>query len=465
MSVSNDRSPVLGGSLTELLSFVAAAFVLSYVAVAEPQLLLVGLVVTAVGVGIVMSLLKIEWAWCIFFLALCSTGVQTTVAGLTVRPEYFTAPLFLAALYAHVRRNPDAQAALPVNAGIYIGAFGFVTVGLASSFVFAPDAAASARMAVQLVVALMTIVPLLAVKLDVRFLILSGTIILSAVSTASIGFFLVDMTRRLSGLAFEYNVMGCLCVGWVGVLYYFADARAADGRPIVSRNVMTAAVPIVVALILTSTRAAWLALGFVFLYWAVQNFTRHRVTVMSSVLGCVVGLAALQEIYERVGDQDSFLWRLVHIVDIENGTGAYRVQLWNDAVTQMLTREWAAVLGTGFNSFPQFNPIDPTNVSAAYLSSMWLALVYDTGFVGTAFFAILVVSLFLSVRNRGRAVPLFVALGICTAVTSVVWFAFPWVFMALVVNGTDRHGPAADLETRRRLKHRRRRRRRAAVAR
>lgn len=418
-------------SVSELVTFVVAAFVLAYAAVSNPLVFGVVLVVCAVAVVVVMSLVNIRWAWCVFFVGICANGVQTTVGGLTVRPEYFLAPLFVLSLYTYSRRDPSALSSTPVRAGIYIGAVGFVSVGIASSMLFAPDSGASVRMAIQLTAAFLAVVPLALVKLDMRFVLRSGTAILSVISVVSVVFFVVDGSRRVSGLAFEYNVMGALCVGWIGVLVYFASR---EGDALVDRPVMLAALPIVLALILTSTRAAWVALVIVLLFWAADNVTRKRITVTALVLGGILLVAGLQELSGRALEQDTFLWRVMHVVDIENGTGAYRLGLWTHAVDQMAARDWTAVLGTGFNSFSQFNPIDPTSVEAAYLSSMWLALLYDTGFVGTAFFLVLVASLFASVDKKWSAAPLFVALAVCTGVTSVIWFAFPWVFLALVVN-------------------------------
>ncbi|WP_080738217.1 O-antigen ligase family protein [Rhodococcoides fascians] len=425
------RSLPVEGSLRELFAFVAIAFVVSYATLAETFLVTVVASIIVVGVAVAVSLSDIRWAWALYFLAICSSGLQTTVSGLTVRPEYFAAPIFVLALYAHSRRDGTSAARRPVPGGVYIGAAGLVATGLLSSLLVAPEAGASLRMGVQLIVALLAMIPLASVNIDIRTTILWSSVILCTISVASILYFLVDPSRRVSGLAFEYNIMGSLCVGWIGVLYYFAD----DAK-VVTRQVFAMSVPIVIALILTSTRAAWVALGFILLFWAARNVTKQPVTVFSSLLAAALAAFYLQEIYYSVGDQDTFLWRVVHVVDIQTGTGAYRVQLWNDALTQIATRDWGVLFGTGLNSFPQFNPVDPTFVAAAYLSSMWLAVLYDVGIVGTIFFLVLATSLFLAVKNKWRAVPLFVALAVCTSITNIIWFAFPWTLIALVVNAS-----------------------------
>lgn len=450
-----------GASSAELCGLVALAVVAVCVALAAPLVAIAAMCVAAAVAAAILSIRSIRWAWSIYFFALCANGLQVTVGGFTVRPEYAATPLFLLALYAYAGREPSARTRSPFIVGLISGSVGLVAVGLTSGMLFAPETAASLRMAVQLIVALIAVVPLTRVALDPRFVVRSGTAILSAISTVSIVGFVLDPSTRVAGLAFEPNIMGCLCAGWIGVLYYFAG----DGS-VVTRQVVLLAAPIPVALILTTTRAAWIALAVVVVCVMGRNAARYPVTIVCSLLAFTVGVAYLHDVYYRVGDADTFLWRVVHVIDIESGTGAYRLQLWNIAIDQIAARDWSAAIGTGFNTFPQFNPVDPTNVAAAYLSSMWLGLIYDVGFVGSAFFAVLAISLFLGVRHKRHALPLFIALAICTSVTNVIWFAFPWVFMALTVTAARSGSSSASEENDvRRLGHpHKRRRHRAAVA-
>lgn len=442
-------------STTELCGLIAFAAAAVFVALAAPLVAIVAVCVTAAAVAAILSIRSIRWAWSIYFFALCANGLQVTVGGFTLRPEYLATPLFLVALHAYADREPGARTRSPFAVGLIIGSVGVVAVGLTSSVLFAPDTAASLRMAVQLITALIVVVPMTQVALDHGFVVRSGTAILSTISAFSVLSFLIDPSTRVDGLAFEYNIMGCLCAGWIGVIYFFADDRT-----VVTPRVLLLAAPIPVALVLTSTRAAWIALAIIAVCVMGRSARTYPVTIVSSLLAFTVGLAYLHDVYYRVGDTDTFLWRVVHVIDTESGTGAYRLQLWNTAIDQIATRDWSAAIGTGFNSFSQFNPVDPTNVGAAYLSSMWLTLIYDVGFFGFAFFVVLAVSLILGVRQKKHALPLFVALAICTSVTNVIWFAFPWVFMALTVtarrkesssppSGTDGRGPSRPRQRRR----------------
>ncbi|OZE22389.1 hypothetical protein CH256_22560 [Rhodococcus sp. 05-2254-6] len=454
------RSARYGASSAELAAFVVCTCVAVCVALAAPLVALVAVCVAASVAAAILSIRSIRWAWSIYFFALCANGLQVTVGGFTIRPEYLATPLFLVALLAYAGREPGARTRSPFTVGLIIGSVGLVTVGVTSSVLFAPESAASLRMAVQLIVALIAVIPLTRVALDHGFLVRSGTAILSAISAVSVAGFVLNPSTRVVGLAFEPNIMGCLCAGWIGVLYYFAGDRS-----VVTRQVLLLAAPIPIALILTTTRAAWIGLAVVLICGMGRNAARYPVTIVCSLVAFTVGVAYLHDVYYRVGDADTFLWRVVHVIDVESGTGAYRLQLWNIAIDQIAARDWSAAIGTGFNSFPQFNPVDPTNVAAAYLSSMWLALIYDVGFIGFAFFVVLAVSLFLGVRHKKHAIPLFVALAICTSVTNVIWFAFPWVFMALTVTArqSEKISPPTGSDGRGLSRPRQRRRHRAGA--
>lgn len=145
-----------------------------------------------------------------YLFAMCANGLQVTVGDFTVRPR--------------VRRNsvvpprairlrgPRARTRSPIAVGMIIGSVGLVAVQVTSGMLFGPETAASLRMAVRLI----AVVPLTQVALDPRFVVQSGTAILSAISTVSIVNFALDPSIRANGLALEPNVMARLCAGWIG---------------------------------------------------------------------------------------------------------------------------------------------------------------------------------------------------------------------------------------------------------
>lgn len=416
------------------LELVAAAVVASALGAAAVATSTIALIVSGgllLAAGTYLSLRDIRWAWCVFFFSICANGASVAVFGLTVRPEYAAAPLFVAALFAHAVREGSVTPTRTLNTAVYVGLGGWVLIGAVSSVLVAPDAAPTLRMLIQLVVALIAFVPLSLARIDLRFFVQSGTVILGAICVGSLIYFALNPSRRVSGLAFEYNIMGCLCVGWVAVLFYFARDRA-----IVTPRVIAIGVPIALALLLASTRSAWVAAGFILVYWMARNLFSRPLTCIGIVISAILALIVLQDVSDRVGDRDTSLYRVVHIADFGGGTGGYRLSIWADAVTQISDRGVSVLIGSGLNSFSQFNPVDFTNSSAVYLSSLWLGLVYDVGVVGTLFFAVFIVGVFATVDDKWRAVPLFVALATCASITNVVWFAFPWTMIALIVNSS-----------------------------
>lgn len=429
---------------------IVVACVATLCALSFPTAALVGLALVAVVGTAVLSLRDIRVAWCVLFLAVCANGASVDVAGATFRPEYFVVPLFVAALVAHHRREGTPFRSMSGRERTVAGAMiVWVLIAVMTSSVVAPSPLLSLRSCVQFLVGLVVFFPLLLSSLDRVYALRSGTVILSSISTGSIGYWLLDPSRRVSGLAFEYNIMGSLCAAWLGVMYYYVGQRLSNGTPIMDRRLGCAAVPIVIALLLTETRAAWGALLVIVLFAACRVVGRYPISVIAATMGLCLGAAALAGVRDGSGE-DTLLWRISHLTDFDSGTGAYRMLLWQDAITQIGARDWSFLWGTGANSFSQFNPVDPTFVGAAYLSSIWLGLLYDVGALGSIAFLVTVAGIVSRIPRPVHAIPLIVSLAACASLTNILWFAFPWVFLALVAGPVAQQRPVGQQGAQRR---------------
>ncbi|MBJ7289752.1 O-antigen ligase family protein [Williamsia sp.] len=416
-AVVGDGAPTDAALLVVALAVAGSGLVM-------PTATLIAAAIIGVIAVIALCTYSLRAAWVVFFVAICANGVLVSPGGLTVRPEYFAAPLLVASLLANrapVRRIRHLHA-------IILGLAGWVAVGIVSSMFFAVDAGASLRMCVQLIAALLVVVPLLTRLDSIRFAVTSGTYTLSAICVVSILLWIPDPSSRLRGLAFEYNVMGAMCVGWLGVLFFCAKGTRLD----LSNRVYLAAIPIPVATILTTTRAAWLGLVVLAVFYLLRNLRRNP--LVTGGVGAVLLLAAVVVLGQGpTDDTDSILWRLTHVTDLGSGTGAYRLDIWKTAISEIAQRDFLALAGSGLNSFSQTHLVDITGVGATYLSSLWIGVVYDSGWIGAIFFGIALVSMALSVRRRLLFAPLALCLALSASFTNIIWFAFPWVFIALVI--------------------------------
>ncbi|MBE7191068.1 MAG: O-antigen ligase family protein [Gordonia polyisoprenivorans] len=409
---------------------VAVAVAVGSCAAAAPTATAVA-VAAALALAIaVVATLVLHLAWVLFFAAICANGVLFSAGPLTLRPEYFAAPLLLVSLIL----NAPRRRAPPGVAIIAAGLAGWVGVGVMASLLAAPDAALSLRMCVQLTVAILVFIPLLRRLPSARFFVVSGSYILGVIAVGAVVWSFVGGETRLRGLAFEYNVMGAMCVGWLGVLLYCSLAT----RMRLPRNAYLTAVPLTVATILTTTRAAWIGLGVLAFFWIVANVGRRPVAAAIGALGVVMTLMAITVAAPAdPTPQADFWYRLQNLTDLVSGTGGYRVDIWTTAVSEINARGVSSLWGSGLLSFSQLHPPDLSGLSP-YLSSLWIGVVYDSGWLGAMFFVVALGGIAVVTPRRVYAVPLFLVLALCASFTNIVWFAFPWVFIALVIRaGAD----------------------------
>jgi len=186
-----------------------------------------------------------------------------------------------------------------------------------------------------------------------------------------------------------------------------------------------------VAVILAGTRAAWIALAVLIAVVGLESSSRSLKWIWGLAAGVVGLLVLLPSLSQTIEDKNSLAWRLGNLLSTDEGTGAYRAGIYETALSDIDTIG-RAIAGSGMNSFSQFHLLDPTGVSASYLSSIWIAVYYDTGIIGFILFFGLLVSIVISRKNLRDGVIVLTVLLICASATNLVWFQYPWIYLGLL---------------------------------
>jgi hypothetical protein len=417
------------------LCFAVAAALMGLVAGdTKPYIALAGCAV------IVAALLDRRLAWTLFFTAAASTGISLTYANATIRPELLAAPL----LFAAVRRpvgKPAARARVDLaRAWSYACLVGLLAIGAYTSVFVARLPPASLWVFVQLTFSIFCMVWLRRAGSDRVQMVVVGSVVMTAISLLGVAAwvlahdggggtlsFALSGDGRVRGLSIEPNIFASQSLGWLGVMY----ARRHD----LSRNVLLTSVPVVGALLLAGTRAAWLGLAFMALVMVIRTFRRPGLFVGSLVSGLIASIVGAQVIADSSASGASLsanpvLWRVAHLFDTTSGTGAYRVDTVRLALQDIgASHRW--LFGDGMNSYRQHHLLDITKVGPAYLGSLWYELLYDVGLLGLVCFVGFLVLNFLSAPNRLDMLPLYAGLLICATATNIVWLAFMWIYFAL----------------------------------
>jgi hypothetical protein len=132
------------------------------------------------------------------------------------------------------------------------------------------------------------------------------------------------------------------------------------------------------------------------------------------------------------------------LLDFSEGNGAYRVGLTRLAFDDLGSGS-GLIFGLGTNSFPQrhLDPSRPGLDMPAYLSSLPVQVVYDTGLVGLLLVAMLTVSL---ARRRNFSVnssAVLITYLVASTSTSMLWFSTTWILAAMAMTSATPVMPAA----------------------
>lgn len=140
-----------------------------------------------------------------------------------------------------------------------------------------------------------------------------------------------------------------------------------------------------IALILTGSRGAWLALFISFLIFGIVSFRRGwldlRIVVIGAVIGILIGLVFFSPIYERIFGYDA-------------GAAAGRIPQ-NQVAFQIIKDH--PFFGVGANNYPviqqRYLALDPNNTVFRYaVHNKYLLVWAETGFLGLLFFILFLIS-------------------------------------------------------------------------
>lgn len=414
-----------------------------------------GLLLPAISsAGLVMLLaFRFPWfAWVCYFTSVSLTGVIVEAGPALIRLELLTLPLLLVCV---VRLRSRAMGVVHRRFGPFIIflAIAYFFWATATTLLNAPTPMPSLWILIQIFTGFLAFYFLGVTDDDKLRMVNLGSLVLGSIAAVSLSSFVartylglppamtpgVALDGRLIGFSFETNIFASQCVGWI--------ALCSRNWPKLAKYARFSNCVLIVAVVLAGTRAAWVALLFVLFVLGLESARRSFKWVGWLILAVLLGFMVLPGVLtSEYADTNSLAWRLGNLFSTDVGTGAYRTGIYETAISDIdsLSR---AFVGSGINSFSQFHLVDPTGVSASYLSSIWFATLYDTGFVGFSLFFGLLLAIVRYCTFKVDGIVVLTTLLICASATNLIWFQYPWVCLGLLrfrSGGSGKISPAKD---------------------
>lgn len=236
-------------------------------------------------------------------------------------------------------------------------------------------------------------------------------------------------SSRFHGLSFESNILASQALFWIFVEILYKT------QP--HRNISIYL--LVIVILLSQTRAAILCLVILLLAEVFRSALKAPIGLIQLILVIsaflLLATMNIDQISKRY-DENSFQGRILRLVDVNSGTALYRQRVIDIAIEDIRnSRVQIQILGSGTNSFKQHHEIDISKVESGYISSLWVQILYDSGFIGLIFF----IGFFFNLI-RVNASRLFIAktfylsIFICASLTNMIWFAYLWISLAFFEN-------------------------------
>lgn len=194
-----------------------------------------------------------------------------------------------------------------------------------------------------------------------------------------------------------------------------------------------------VSIYFTFTRAAWItwaAAGVVLGAWMLRkNWAAASLLAIGGVAAMLLAVYSGSGTADGAPLIDATSRRLGELINFDTGTGMTRTLTIESAFAD-LTQHNAWLSGFGFNSYGQMHESGVTSYAAAYLPTLWAALIYDGGWLGASCFMLAAVLVWWETRRIGGTL-FFVCFAILTSATNNIWFSFPWVLTAMLVGAAQ----------------------------
>lgn len=438
----------VGPRLTEWT--VAVAAVLCAAALGGALAVETTLAVPLLAVGALLTVQVLGWRGLVVAMIAATfvTRYRIAVFGINFRPEHFFAVALGISLILHGKTAALARAASDRTA-LLLSAF--IVWQVFVSLLRSPDPAASLTIVGWLALDWIILVVCLAAISSPERLQRVGVALAVASSAIALGFWTASLlhvsdagtqitgfgaARSAYGLSWEANILASTIALWTFV------GLSAKRRTV--QRLATRYLPLLaLALAATFTRAAALGLAGGLLIWAVFSgqIARHRAARVGVVIA--VGAAALS--LSAASVVSPIAAKLGTAFEVDQGNGAYRLNVAEQALADMRPTDYLTGLGTSSFSQRHTDYSRPGQDIPGYLGALPLQVLYDSGIIGVGLLSLVVASLRPFRRpDRGRSLGLLTVYLVCATATSPFWFGTTWLLVALgVLTRPGRHRAAA----------------------
>jgi len=385
----------------------------------------------------------------IFVLSLALMAVPTLrISAGGLLPEHLAVPLLVFLILARSRTPKTAGRPAPgVIAGLVLVVLWWLLTLLSSMFV-APDPPQSLRLLTWVAINILLCTLVYALRDMVASSITPLAWVLVVIMVINIGGWVVaqgsghlnDFVEadyatsvfRAQGLFLEPNLYAAFLTLAMAALYVWS-ARVPPGLYWLFASLAA------VSVFLTFTRVAWVALALIIGASLVTMLKRWPFAQTLAALAVVAVLLVAVFSTEsgpstRSGSPvfDATVGRITGLLNTEQGTGYTRVLTVESALSDLSANN-AWWTGFGFNGYSQVHDTGVTSYARAYLPTLWIAIFYDGGILAAMCFILASFLWWISSRHV-RSTLFFLSFASLAAATNNIWFAFPWVFGAIVLS-------------------------------